>query len=56
VPRGLAIGSLDSFVITANHFEAGEKGKGGRWSIRCDGALKKVTIDTRYAKVMVIGF
>lgn len=55
VPKGRAIGSPDTFLITAQHFELGEKGKGGRWSIRCDGAIKKMRIGTRYAKIAVIG-
>lgn len=54
VPKGEALGDPDGFLITATHWEAGEAGRGGRWHIRCAGALKSIKIGTRYAKVVVV--
>lgn len=54
VPRGEAIGDPDGFLITATHWEAGEAGRGGKWFIRCDGAIKQIKIGTRYGKVGVV--
>jgi hypothetical protein len=54
VPKGAALGSPDTFLITATHWEAGEKGKGGRWYLRCEGGISSVRLGTRYAKIGVI--
>lgn len=43
------------FLITAQHFETGEKGQGGRWWISCSGDLYSLTVGTRYVKSSVIG-
>jgi hypothetical protein len=55
VPKGAAIGSPDAFLITASHWEQGEKGLGGRWHLRCEGDIASVKLGTRYAKIAVIG-
>jgi hypothetical protein len=54
VPKGAAIGSPDTFLLTATHWEAGEKGLGGRWYLRCEGGISSVKLGTRYAKIGVI--
>lgn len=54
VPAGESIGSPDAFLITASHWESGEKGKGGRWHLRAEGDLASVKLGTRYAKIAVI--
>jgi hypothetical protein len=55
VPKGAAIGSPDTFLLTATHWESGEKGKGGRWYLRCEGGITSVKLGTRYAKIAVVG-
>lgn len=55
VPAGEAIGNPDAFLITATHWESGEKGLGGRWHLRCEGDIASVKLGTRYAKIAVIG-
>ena len=54
VPKGAAIGSPDTFLLTATHWESGEKGKGGRWYLRCEGGISSVKIGTRYSKIAVV--
>jgi hypothetical protein len=54
VPKGAAIGSPDTFLLTATHWESGEKGKGGRWYLRCEGGITSVKLGTRYSKIAVI--
>jgi hypothetical protein len=54
VPAGEAIGSPDTFLLTATHWEDGEKGKGGRWYLRAEGDLASVKLGTRYAKIAVV--
>jgi hypothetical protein len=44
----------DSFLITAQHWESGQKGVGGRWHIRCDGDIDHMRVGTRYAKIGVV--
>jgi hypothetical protein len=41
----------EDFLITALHFEKGERGRGGRWHIDVGGGLSGVTITTRYDKL-----
>ena len=41
---------LSDFLITAQHWEAGEQGVGGRWHINVGGGIAKVTVGTRYVK------
>ena len=53
VPRGAALGDPDAFLITMTHWEDGEKGRGGRWYLRCGGALRQINVGTRYAKIAV---
>jgi len=55
IPQGEAIGSPDAFLLTATHWEGGEKGLGGRWHIRCEGDISKISVSTRYAKIAVVG-
>jgi hypothetical protein len=43
--------SLSNFLITANHFEKGAAGQGGRWGVKCGGGLASLDIDTRYVKL-----
>ena len=38
------------FLITALHFEAGEKGIGGRWQVNVGGGITRATLTTRYQK------
>jgi len=54
VPKGAALGSPDTFLLTATHWESGEKGKGGRWYLRCEGGIGSVKLGTRYCKAAVI--
>jgi len=49
-PRGL-LG--DQFLVTHIHWESGDK-QGGRWSVRIDGDVTGMTLDTRYAKIYVV--
>lgn len=51
IPDGL-IG--DDFLVTHIHWEIGEKNMSGRWSVRIDGDVKSMTLDTRYAKIYSI--
>ena len=43
-----------TWTITHTHQESGQKGRGGRWWIRCKGGIKAVSIGTRYAKLSVV--
>jgi hypothetical protein len=43
--------SLSAFLITAVHFEQGERGQGGRWWVKCGGGLAGIDITTRYVKL-----
>jgi Peptidase family M23 len=54
VPKGAALGSPDTFLLTATHWESGEKGLGGRWYMRCEGGISSMKIGTRYAKIGVV--
>lgn len=51
---GYAIGNPDSFLITHMHMENGEAGIGGRWWVRCAGALESIEVGTRYCKTDVV--
>jgi N-acetylmuramoyl-L-alanine amidase len=53
--QGASIGSPDTFLLTATHWEAGESGLGGRWHIRAEGDLAAITLGTRYAKIATVG-
>jgi len=55
VPKGASIGSPDAFLITATHWESGEKGLGGKWHMRCEGDIASIKVGTRYAKIAVVG-
>lgn len=55
IPAGEAIGSPDAFLLTATHWESGEKGLGGRWHMRCEGDINSIKVGTRYAKIAVVG-
>lgn len=55
VTRDGVIGSPGSFLLTAQHFELGQAGMGGRWWIRCGGGLSAITLTTRYAKILQVG-
>lgn len=41
---------LSDFLITAQHWEAGQAGVGGRWWINVGGGISKVVVGTRYVK------
>jgi hypothetical protein len=55
VTRDGVLGSPGSFLLTAQHFELGQAGLGGRWWIRCGSGLSSITLTTRYAKTAQIG-
>jgi murein DD-endopeptidase MepM/ murein hydrolase activator NlpD len=45
----------DEFLLTNTHFEAGEKGIGGKWYVKITGAaLASAAVDTRYNKYATI--
>lgn len=54
VPQHAPVGDPDAFLITATHWESGQKGAGGRWHIRCEGDIDHMKLGTRYAKIGVI--
>ena len=41
---------MSDFLITAQHWEEGEAGVGGRWYVNCGGGIAKLSIGTRYVK------
>jgi hypothetical protein len=41
----------EDFLLTAVHFEAGRRGQGGRWWVKCYGGLGAVVVTTRYVKL-----
>lgn len=43
----------EQFLATHIHWESGSK-IGGRWSVRVDGDVTGMTLDTRYAKIYVV--
>lgn len=43
-----------SFLITAMHFEDGQRGVGGQWQVNVGGGISSVSIGTRYCKTHVI--
>lgn len=51
VVRGMA-----DFLIQPIHWEAGEKGIGGRWYINVGGGIAKAVVATRYVKIGGVGF
>lgn len=44
----------EDFLITAQHWEAGEKGIGGRWYINVGGGITTARITTRYQKAAAV--
>lgn len=51
VPRG-----KDDFLITAQHWEAGEKGIGGQWYINVGGGIARGRVGTRYQKAASVEY
>ena len=41
---------MSDFLITAQHWEAGEAGVGGHWEMNAGGGIAKVSVGTRYVK------
>lgn len=41
---------LSDFLLTAQHWEAGQAGVGGRWYVNVGGGISKVSVATRYVK------
>jgi hypothetical protein len=41
----------EDFLITALHFEKGQRGQGGRWHVQCGGGLSAIDVTTRYVKL-----
>jgi hypothetical protein len=41
----------EDFLITATHWEKGQRGVGGRWWVKCGGGLSAIKVTTRYVKL-----
>jgi hypothetical protein len=54
VHRDAVIGSPGRFLLSAQHFEVGQSGLGGRWWVMCGGGLSSITLTTRYCKILQV--